>query len=1258
MVLAFSLALFPLPAIGQPYTESEAAGSGVEGVDDGNEAEGVPLVQELPKADGDSPSELEPESQDDPRDPLDDSEVSSLVDNDTAEVDSASLQQNASEEIFDESETPDAAQATLEEGVYLVQLAFAPSYVLQVAGGSSSAGANIELHASDMSLSQRFEVSIEEGSGFYRFVNIGSGKVLDIAGSPLASGSNVEQNEPSDSLSQRWVVSGNDDGTFTIASAFDESLVLDVWGATARNGANVQAYSSNGTNAQKFRFVSISPVVEGGQTVEDGIFTISSAADPERVVDVSSCSFADGANIQLWQANGTAAQMFKLTYDGAGFYSVICLKTLKALDVEQGNLVPGTNVRQWSYDASKDSQKWAVRDEGGGTYVFISKANGLALSADGGGVSSGSNIQTDVLSDAASQRFALNSARGEKTLEEGEYVIASACGSGFVLDVESASVQNGANVQIYSTNMTDAQKFLVSFDPFTGFYTIANKKSGKVLDVESGSAASGVNVSQYESNETLAQKWRIIDRGDGTYAIVSALASSLALDVYGASGKNGTNVEIYNRNDTAAQKFTFFSTSPSVQGSKTIDDGVYRIKSVINPSKVVDIEAGSERNGANAQLYEANGSPAQSFLVAYDGDGFYHVRCFGTGKALDVDNGGLLPGTNVLQWSYAAGKQNQKWAIEDNGDGSFTLFSKANALVLDIPSASAVNGANVQVYFPNGSDAQKFIFEPIDAIEEGVYTISSCVDSGKVVDIDAASSDDGANVQMYESNDSFAQKMQFESAGDGAYAIRPLCSGLYLSVEGGNVVQKAGAGPDGEPGDHQLWMPVMGSSGVRFLSKATGLALGGTKGLAIGNGTNIGVFEDAGSLHQEFFLYSTVVVSSGTYLVQSALPSNKVLDVDGGSCANGANVQLYDKNNSGAQKWVLSQAANGYVMLRNAKSKKALDVYGCGTEPGTNVQQWKADGNKAQLFKPVPSGDGCFYLESACGGQYLDIKSADDRNGANVNVYTPNRTLAQKFRFVLTSYSYTTDDLRDTVDSASGAWGITSFGGYSPSASVRSSLQSAVNVVRGGGYDAGFLMVDLETGQGVACNADRKFYSASTVKGPYVASLACCYPQSVIGWGSTMETTIRVSSNEGYASLRSAFGSSPMRSWCNDAGVRSSLTSDWYVDYSARELLKLWIRNYEYFTSGQEYSTRVRSWFVRPLASVIGQQLGSSYTTYSKPGWISEGGRYDVANDAGIVMAGNRPYFVAIMTNTPAQFYKLNSIVWALEEAHNEMVYS
>ncbi len=136
-------------------------------------------------------------------------------------------------------------------------------------------------------------------------------------------------------------------------------------------------------------------------------------------------------------------------------------------------------------------------------------------------------------------------------LQNGIYIITSEVGPRS-LDVQGGSTSICANIQIYRTNNSNAQKFYL--EKSGKYYRIRNVLSGLVLDVQGGSGADGANVRQYIWNNSAAQKWSLVDAGGGAYYILNA-GSGKALDVRGGINADKTNVRQYRLNRTRAQKW-------------------------------------------------------------------------------------------------------------------------------------------------------------------------------------------------------------------------------------------------------------------------------------------------------------------------------------------------------------------------------------------------------------------------------------------------------------------------------------------------------------------------------------------------------------------------------------------------------------------------------------------------------------------------------------------------------------------------------
>ena len=131
--------------------------------------------------------------------------------------------------------------------------------------------------------------------------------------------------------------------------------------------------------------------------------------------------------------------------------------------------------------------------------------------------------------------------------------IRTKCGGRYkCVDINAASIDNGANVQIWDCINGNAQMFAFEYvktENNVPYWTIRNNYSGKVLDVD-GTAA-GANVQQYAYHGGDNQLWTLKMAGDGYFYICSKLgnctsldSSSLVLDLWGYSTDNGTNITI------------------------------------------------------------------------------------------------------------------------------------------------------------------------------------------------------------------------------------------------------------------------------------------------------------------------------------------------------------------------------------------------------------------------------------------------------------------------------------------------------------------------------------------------------------------------------------------------------------------------------------------------------------------------------------------------------------------------------------------
>jgi len=242
------------------------------------------------------------------------------------------------------------------------------------------------------------------------------------------------------------------------------------------------------------------------------------------------------------------------------------------------------------------------------------------------------------------------------------------------------------------------------------------------------------------------------------------------------------------------------------------------------------------------------------------------------------------------------------------------------------------------------------------------------------------------------------------------------------------------------------------------------------------------------------------------------------------------------------------------------------------------------------------------------------------------------------------------------IDAVSGTSSVSSFGVVKGSSAALQKVRDAVNAINATGKPVEFVMIDISTGSGISYQANRTEWIASCVKSPYVVGVARTRPGDVNALKSTIQRCIVPSENEPYWSLRAKYGSGPLMSQGSYCGSRFDTTAP-YPHVSPKELAKIWAGNYDYFfVNTNSQSSWIRNLFTKTQMSFVRNALGSKYTTYTKPGWMTRGEVYpETYNDAGIVMADGRPYLIAVMSKGYYQAAKLQSLVKAIDAYHASM---
>ena len=136
---------------------------------------------------------------------------------------------------------------------------------------------------------------------------------------------------------------------------------------------------------------------------------------------------------------------------------------------------------------------------------------------------------------------------------------------------------------------------------------------------------------------------------------------------------------------------------------------------------------------------------------------WYEVVNQNSGKCVDDANGGTANGNSIQQWTCFAGSNNQEWQFQPTSGGYYKIISKnATGSVWDIAGPSTANGALLHLWqYVSGSNQQ---WLPV-SMGGGYYKFVNQY-SGTCLDVPAASTADGVQLQQYTCNGTGAQSFR------------------------------------------------------------------------------------------------------------------------------------------------------------------------------------------------------------------------------------------------------------------------------------------------------------------------------------------------------------------------------------------------------------------------------------------------------------------------------------------------------------------
>ncbi len=743
--------------------------------------------------------------------------------------------------------------------------------------------------------------------------------------------------------------SENVEGVYYIQNKFS-GLYLDVEDGSSSNGANIRQWSYNGSDAQKFKFVSLG----------DGYYYIlTGASGYSSCVDIDSGSASDGTNVLQWEYWGGSMQKYRIVQQADGSYAILTNASdcESGLDVYNWSSEAGGNINQWNFWGG-DCQKWNLVKVSGGT---------------SGSVSSG-----EALEDALASSFAWAGYND------------SDCSGGYAVwapDVvyNSSYVWNdgskGAYMMYYCTSSTATRScigYAVS-KSVTGPYSYVDTivysgftKSDTEVTTTSDLGTKTVNTAYTNTNIP-----SLIDDGTLSGTRSSWFKSSGAFNntyfpnaidpniVFDASGNMWMTYGSWSGGIYILQLDTA-TGQPKYPGSSSGNTDAYFGKR---------IAGGYTKSGEAPYILYDSTTNYYYLYVTYGWlgvDGGYHMRLY---RSRTINGTYTDAAGNEAVFSSSSVDQSSR-GIKVMGNYDFSTLSVGyksaghNSAMIDtdgqmyLVSHTRFNGGTeyheVRVH-------QQFLNEdnwPVTAVYEYLgSTISSSGYSTSEMTGTYEFVNHGTDVSTSDVGMLTTSTVQLNSDG----TITGDVTGTWTYTSGSYYCQ----------------MKIDGTTykGVFFKQK------------------------DESSSHTERMTFSligdndetiwgsktsdaTASDLSGTYYIKNVY-SGLYMDVADGSTSNSANIQQWSYNGCDAQKFKIVSDDDGYYHILTGATgySKCVDVAGAKSADGTNILQYTYKGSKNQQFKIELQSDGSYAIltrASSCASG-LDVYGWSTESGGNIN---------------------------------------------------------------------------------------------------------------------------------------------------------------------------------------------------------------------------------------------------------------------------------
>lgn len=390
-------------------------------------------------------------------------------------------------------------------------------------------------------------------------------------------------NNPSYSTPCSWRPKSN--YSYTALTADNAKTYCDTYSGCQSDGGNMMyiRYGKKGVPSAGFNTAPDSPIVSPApvaETFANGATFRIKNANSGLYMQVDGAKAENGTNVHQWGTSDESTHdIWKLVSAGDGYYYIVSAVGdggTYVLDIAGKKSDNGTNVDIYKSNSGTNQQFMFIKNSDGSYKILTRISDGKsAVEVANADKSSGANIQQWELNDASCQNWILEPVSNPGCTMNTSFVYEfKNVNSGMVMDIANGKMENGTNVQQWTSNGYDCQKW--TLQAFTGggnyYYIRSSANPTYVLRADSSENGGNLAIAEYSTKDS-AMLFKFVKNLDGTYSILTrASKDSCFVETAGASKESGANVQQWENTESPCQKWsaeTVTTTKATTTTAKT-----------------------------------------------------------------------------------------------------------------------------------------------------------------------------------------------------------------------------------------------------------------------------------------------------------------------------------------------------------------------------------------------------------------------------------------------------------------------------------------------------------------------------------------------------------------------------------------------------------------------------------------------------------------------------------------------------------------